>query len=162
VQKAFRFYFLRMIDLQQTTSDNEAFRLLIRELDKELRSLYNETQSVYDQYNIIENNKNVIVAYKDGVAAGCGCFKKFDDHSAEIKRMYVNPKYRGQKIAASILIALEKWAKELDFSSAVLETGNKQHVAIHLYQKSGYIVTENYGQYKNMPESICMYKPLPG
>jgi GNAT superfamily N-acetyltransferase len=143
VQKAFRFYFLRMIDLQQTTSDNEAFRLLIRELDKELRSLYNETQSVYDQYNIIENNKNVIVAYKDGVAAGCGCFKKFDDHSAEIKRMYVNPKYRGQKIA-------------------VLETGNKQHVAIHLYQKSGYIVTENYGQYKNMPESICMYKPLPG
>jgi N-acetylglutamate synthase-like GNAT family acetyltransferase len=94
VQKAFRFYFLRMIDLQQTTSDNEAFRLLIRELDKELRSLYNETQSVYDQYNIIENNKNVIVAYKDGVAAGCGCFKKFDDHSAEIKRMYVNPKYR--------------------------------------------------------------------
>lgn len=149
-----------MIDLQQTTGDNEAFRLLISELDKELWSHYNTTQAVYDQYNIIENNKNVIVAYKDGVAAGCGCFKNFDGHSVEIKRMYVKPEFRGQKIAASILNALEKWAKELNFSSAVLETGNKQHAAIHLYRKSGYIVTENYGPYKNMSASICMFKSL--
>ena len=149
-----------MVSLKRTNSDNEDFRILISELDKDLLARYEERQAVYDQYNIIENNQNVIVAYKDKLAVGCGCFKKFDDQSVEIKRMYVKPEYRGQKIAASILDALEKWASELNVLSTVLETGIKQHEAIHLYRKSGYIVVENYGPYKNMAESVCMHKQL--
>jgi GNAT superfamily N-acetyltransferase len=74
--------------------------------------------------------------------------------------MYVKPEYRGQGIAAAILDALEKWASELNISIAVLETGIKQNEAMHLYRKSGYIVIENYGPYKNMPESVCMQKRL--
>jgi GNAT superfamily N-acetyltransferase len=134
--------------------------LLISELDKELRSRYEEKQAIYDQYNIIENNRNVVIAYKDEMPVGCGCFKKFDDRSVEIKRMFVRPEYRGQKIAASILQELENWAIEFNISGTVLETGIKQHEAIHLYQKSGYIVVENYGPYKGLPESICMQKNL--
>ena len=149
-----------MIQLQRTNSDNEGFRLLIRELDKELRSRYAEQQDVYDQHNIIESNPNVLVAYKEGKAVGCGCFKKFDEESVEIKRMYVKAEYRGQKIAAQILQELEKWATELKIFTTVLETGNKQHEAIHLYRKSGYIVVENYGPYKNLPDSVCMKKQL--
>jgi GNAT superfamily N-acetyltransferase len=149
-----------MIRLERTTSDNEDFRLLISELDKELRSRYEEKQAIYDQYNIIENNRNVVIAYKDEVPVGCGCFKKFDDSSVEIKRMFVKPEYRGQKIAASILQELEDWAIEFNISGTILETGIKQHEAIHLYRKSGYIVVENYGPYKGLPESICMQKNL--
>jgi GNAT superfamily N-acetyltransferase len=149
-----------MIRLQRTTSDNEDFRLLIAELDKELQSRYEERQAIYDRYNIIENNRNVVIAYKDEMPVGCGCFKKFDDRSVEIKRMFVRPEYRGQKIAASILQELENWATELNISGTVLETGTKQHEAIHLYLKSGYIVVENYGPYKGLPESICMQKDL--
>jgi GNAT superfamily N-acetyltransferase len=149
-----------MIKLQRTTSDNEDFRLLISELDKELRSRYQEKQAIYDQYNIIENNPNVVIAYREEMPIGCGCFKKFDDRSVEIKRMFVRPEYRGQKIAASILQQLENWAIELNISGTVLETGIKQPDAIHLYRKSGYIVVENYGPYKGLPESICMQKNL--
>jgi putative acetyltransferase len=149
-----------MIKLQRTTSDNEDFRLLISELDKELRSRYQEKQAIYDQYNIIENNPNVVIAYREELPVGCGCFKKFDDRSVEIKRMFVRPEYRGQKIAASILQQLENWAIELNISGTVLETGIKQPDAIHLYRKSGYIVVENYGPYKGLPESICMQKNL--
>jgi GNAT superfamily N-acetyltransferase len=149
-----------MIKLQRTTSDNEDFRLLISELDKELRSRYQEKQAIYDQYNIIENNPNVVIAYREEMPVGCGCFKKFDDRSVEIKRMFVRPEYRGQKIAASILQQLENWAIELNISGTVLETGIKQPDAIHLYRKSGYIVVENYGPYKGLPESICMQKNL--
>ena len=149
-----------MIRLQRTTSDNEDFRLLIAELDKELQSRYEERQAIYDRYNIIENNGNVVIAYKDEMPVGCGCFKKFDDRSVEIKRMFVRPEYRGQKIAASILQQLENWAIEFNISGTILETGIKQHEAIHLYRKSGYIVVENYGPYKGLPESICMQKNL--
>ena len=149
-----------MIRLQRTTSDNEDFRLLIAELDRELLTRYEEKQAIYDRYNIVENNRNVVIAYKDEMPVGCGCFKKFDDHSVEIKRMFVKPEYRGQKIAASILQELENWAIELNISGTVLETGIKQHEAIHLYRKSGYIVVQNYGPYKGLPESICMQKNL--
>jgi GNAT superfamily N-acetyltransferase len=151
-----------MIRLQRTTSDNEDFRLLIPELDKELLSRYEERQAIYDRHNIIENNQNVIIAYKEEMPAGCGCFKRFDDRSVEIKRMFVKPEYRGQKIAASILQELENWAIELNISGTVLETGIKQPEAIHLYRKSGYIVVENYGPYKGLPESVCMQKHLVG
>jgi GNAT superfamily N-acetyltransferase len=74
--------------------------------------------------------------------------------------MYVKSGYRGQKIALLILDALEKWALELNISATVLETGTKQAEAIHLYLKSGYIVIENYGPYKNLQESVCMQKNL--
>ena len=149
-----------MIELKRTTSDNEGFRILIRELDKELRNNYDTVQAIYDQFNIIENNQNVIVAYGDGMPVGCGCFKKFGNHSVEIKRMFVKPGYRGQKIGASVLNELEKWAKELNNTSTILETGTKQIEAIQLYQKSGYIVIENYGPYKDLPDSVCMKKAL--
>ena len=149
-----------MIKLKRTNSDNEDFRLLIGELNKELWSRYDNMQAVYDKHNIIENNKNVLVAYKDEIAVGCGCFKKYNDKTVEIKRMYVKPEYRGKKIARLILDALEKWAIELNISATVLETGTKQAEAIHLYLKSGYIVVENYGPYKDLQESVCMQKNL--
>jgi putative acetyltransferase len=148
-----------MIKLQRTTSDNASFRSLIKELDRDLSGRYKE-QTQYDQHNIIESNRNVIVAYKDGEAVGCGCFKKFSEGIVEIKRMYVKPQHRGQKIAVSILQELEKWAGELNNTTTVLETGIRQEEAIHLYRKSGYLVIENYGPYKNMPESICMQKEI--
>ena len=50
--------------------------------------------------------------------------------------------------------------KRIKNTITVLETGIHQQEAIHLYRKSGYLVIENYGPYKNMPESICMQKEI--
>jgi len=41
-----------------------------------------------------------------------------------------------------------------------LETGKKQPEAIALYKKSGYKVIPNYGQYKNVSNSVCMQKEI--
>ena len=43
-----------------------------------------------------------------------------------------------------------------------LETGRKQPEAIALYQKSGYRLTENYGQYVGVENSVCMRIDLKG
>jgi GNAT superfamily N-acetyltransferase len=83
-----------------------------------------------------------------------------DDTSVEIKRMFVQPAERGKGIARSILTGLELWAKETGFSYTMLETGNNQPEAIALYQKAGYTVIPNYGQYSGMETSICMRKAL--
>ncbi|HEY9116189.1 MAG TPA: GNAT family N-acetyltransferase, partial [Roseivirga sp.] len=80
--------------------------------------------------------------------------------SIEIKRMYVLENFRGQGVAGLILTELEKWAKELGYSQSVLETGKRQPEAISLYTKHGYEVTENYGQYQGVANSVCFKKHL--
>jgi GNAT superfamily N-acetyltransferase len=74
--------------------------------------------------------------------------------------MYTLPEFRGKGIASKILSELELWAKEENYKSAVLETGFLQTDAISLYKKLGYVITENYGQYIGIENSICMKKSL--
>ena len=42
----------------------------------------------------------------------------------------------------------------------ILESGEPLVAAMALYRKIGYKVIPNYGQYKDMPDSICMRKEL--
>jgi len=78
----------------------------------------------------------------------------------EIKRMYVLENRRGEGIASVILRELEKWALELGYGKCLLETGKKQPEAIRLYQKNGYGIVPNFGQYQNMENSVCFEKNL--
>jgi GNAT superfamily N-acetyltransferase len=78
----------------------------------------------------------------------------------EIKRMFTRPEARGRGVASMILGELERWAFEMGNSRTVLETGLKQREAIHVYTKSGYVCTPNYGQYAGIENSICFEKRL--
>jgi putative acetyltransferase len=147
-----------MIKIVRTNSENPHFRNLTRSLDLELWSRYEAGQAAYDRHNKIENNETVVLIYLDEQAIGCGCIKKYSDDIAEIKRMYVKPNERGKGVAIMIVDELEKWAKELGFSKAVLETGVMQPEAIRLYEKLGYMNSEKYGPYVDMELSVCMSK----
>jgi GNAT superfamily N-acetyltransferase len=146
--------------LTRTNSNDPDFQKLVLELDKDLTSRYEERQAIYDQYNKVPDLQTVVVAYLNDVAVGCGAFKSFDRNSVEIKRMFVAVDQRGKGVASAILKELETWAAESGYSNAVLETGTKQYEAIAMYQKLGYKVIDNYGQYIGMDTSICMEKPL--
>ena len=147
--------------VKRTDCNDPDFRKLIHLLDNELRSRNGESvQEFFDQYNIIRDIDTVVLVYCDGMAVGCGCFKKFDINSAEIKRMYVMPGKRGQGIAVLILNELEAWAKELHYSNLVLETGTRLSEAVSLYKKYGFAVIENWGQYIGVKESVCMGKQV--
>lgn len=78
----------------------------------------------------------------------------------EVKRMYVLENRRGEGIASVILKALEDWAAELNYAKCVLETGKRQPEAIELYKKNGYQIVPNFGQYKNVENSVCFEKVL--
>lgn len=147
--------------LIRTNSDHPDFRALVVLLDQDLSIRDGEDHAFYAQFNKIEAIKEVVVAYKDDVAVGCGAIKPFSETEAEIKRMFVRPDNRGQGIARNILIELENWAQECHFTACVLETGKKQPEAIALYQKIGYIIISNYGQYIGVENSVCMRKVLP-
>lgn len=144
----------------KTNSDHAEFRKLIRELDLELRRNYEFAQDTYDQYNQVDTISHVMLAYVDGQAVGCGCFRVLNPETVEMKRMFVLREYRGLGISKQILAALESWAAELNFKTAVLETGDLQIEAIQLYRKYGYQSIPNYGPYADLPHSYCFEKSL--
>ena len=129
-------------------------------LDATLKILDGDDHEFYAQFNKSDAIKNVVVLYETELPAGCGAFKFYENKTVEIKRMYVLPEQRGKGMAGQILNELEKWAKELNYNCCVLETGIMQVEAIGLYQKAGYIVIPNYGQYQGVENSVCMQKSI--
>jgi len=149
-----------MLTIIRTTSDNIDFQFLVALLDQYLAIIDGDEHEFYAQYNKTATLKTVVVAYYNNSPVGCGAFKEFDEETAEIKRMFVLPEMRGKGIATDILKELEIWAKELKYKTCILETGKKQTDAIALYQKTGYDIIPNYGQYKHIENSVCMKKLL--
>lgn len=151
---------MKSLKLFRTGSDDKDFIELVRELDKVLMESDGEDHPFYDQFNKLDNIKHVVIAYSDGTAAGCGSIKRYDNVTAEVKRMYVHRQFRSKGIGRKILEELELWAKELNYSECILETGKKQKEAVGLYLNSGYEIIPNYGQYAGAELSICMRKKL--
>ena len=144
----------------RTNSNNIDFQELVKELDADLKIRDGEEHSFFAQFNKIDLINHVIVAYFNDEAVGCGAMKQYDDDTMEVKRMFVKPISRGNGIATIVLKEVENWAKELDFSKCILETGIKQPEAIALYQKNNYTQIPNYEQYEAVESSVCFEKTL--
>ncbi|NJI72345.1 GNAT family N-acetyltransferase [Sphingobacterium kitahiroshimense] len=145
----------------RTNSDNLDFQNLVSKLDHDLALKNGTANAFFTQYNKIDTIKNVVVVYdSDGQAVGCGAMKAYADDIIEIKRMFVLADKRGKGIASQILSELQDWAQELGYKKCILETGDKMIEAIGLYKKHQFNIIPNYGQYKNIENSICFEKEL--
>ena len=149
-----------MIKLIRTTGNNPDYVELTRQLDEELHGIYGELQCKYDVFNRVYDIDTVLIAYDDDNPIGCGCFKRYDDKTAEIKRMFVQLEFRNRKIAGLMLQELESWSIERGYSKFILETGSNQPQAVALYKRCGYRIIENFGQYEGDSNSICMFKEV--
>ncbi len=149
-----------MLNLHRSNITNTDFQQLVKLLDADLALRDGEDHAFYAPFNTSVNLQAVVVAYENNQPVGCGAFKAFGVNQVEIKRMFVHPDFRGRGIALHILQELETWARESGYMSTVLETGKKQPEAIRLYQKAGYQIIPNFGQYINVENSVCMEKQL--
>ena len=149
-----------MINIIRTNSDSKDFSSLVRLLDTDLAGRDGKDHPFYAQYNRIDKIKYVVVAYENDKPVGCGAIKEYTPNTMEVKRMYTLPECRGKGIATKILTELETWTRELSYSKCILETGKKQPEAIALYKKNGYKLIPNYGQYKEVENSVCFEKEM--
>jgi putative acetyltransferase len=143
-----------MIIVTRTTSDNEDFEKLVLQLDAYLAILDGDDHAFYSQFNKSNLLKNALIVYENKVPIAIGAYKEYDSATAEMKRMFTLPEHRRKGIASKVLSELETWAKEENYKTAVLETGYLQKDAIYLYQKLGYKIIENFGQYQGVENSI--------
>ncbi len=148
-----------MIEIIRTNSENIEFKKLVQLLNSDLAKRDGNTHSL-SQFNSITDLKYVVLALKEGESIGCGAISMYDFNSTEIKRMYVSPEVRGQRIGEKILSELEDWSRELESIKCILFTGSKQPEANKLYQRNGYCLIEKYGKLKDIPDSLCFAKDL--
>ncbi len=146
--------------ITRTNASNPDFIKLVARLDAYLTITDGDEHDFYDQYNKLDNIKYVIVLYENEKPVGCGAIKEYKPGVMEVKRMYTDPDFRGKGIATKILTELENWARELSAHKCILETGHRQIEAVGLYKKNNYKIAENYGQYKDVENSICFEKIL--
>ncbi|SEW18278.1 GNAT family N-acetyltransferase [[Clostridium] fimetarium] len=141
---------------------NPDFIILCHMLDTYLNHIVGceENRLQYIQYNKLEDIHDVIIVYDEAIPIGCASFKLFGNDIAEVKRVFIKEEYRGKGISKELLNLIEERAKEKGFKKLILESGEPLVQAMSLYKKSGYVIIENYGQYKCMKDSICMGKTI--
>ncbi|EIC84374.1 GNAT family N-acetyltransferase [Serratia sp. M24T3] len=150
-----------MLIIKPTVLNNAHFIELVRQLDAYQSAMY-PAESDYSMplEEMLANEHYAFIAEVNGVAAGCACLYICDDGLAEIKRVYVNPQFRGLGIADRLMAAVEAQALQLQLPSLYLETGVDHLAAIGLYKKRGFVITDCFGEYTYDPLSVYMVKPL--
>jgi putative acetyltransferase len=146
--------------IKRTHGSDKDFLSLIALLDHELWNELKEDQATYDPHNKVPDITTALVIYFNDGPVAIGCFRKYDENVAEIKRMFVKKNYRGKGLSKKILKELENWAIEKGFHTTILETSIHFNVAVNLYKASGYSIIPNYGPYSGLPDSVCMQKKL--
>lgn len=98
----------------------------------------------------------------DGVLAATGAAKVMsgDVEYAEIKRVFVDPRYRGLGLSVTIMTHLETELLKQGVTVFRLETGVKQPEALGLYRKLGYVERTPFGDYQLDPLSVFMEKQV--
>ena len=84
----------------------------------------------------------------DGKIAGTISLRKIREDAGEIKRMYVNPKFRGKKLGNLLIEEVIEISQGNEFSKLYLDTAHFMSSAISLYKKYGFKETTSY------PESV--------
>jgi N-acetylglutamate synthase-like GNAT family acetyltransferase len=101
----------------------------------------------------------------DGAIIGMGALHQTSKNTAEIKRMYIQPEYRGKGHGKTLLQQLLQKAIELEIHTIQLETAQFMTAAQNLYHNFGFIKRNEHHETEIPPQLkhiwLHMEKTLP-
>jgi GNAT superfamily N-acetyltransferase len=80
----------------------------------------------------------VTLVIEDGLAVTGGAFRRFDEHTAELKRIWTRATHRRRGLARLLLTELERVIDERGYTRIYLTTGSRQPGAKALYLAADY------------------------
>ncbi len=141
--------------------------------DQAFQNFYIKTEEYYSKivggkdkrkgfvpYNLSQSISDVLIAYDGDFPVGCAGLKAYSDEEVEIKRVWVEPEYRGKHIASQMMDLLELKSSELGYGKCILQTRPIMQDAVKLYESRGYTLIDNYPPYDKLEGAICMAKDL--
>jgi putative acetyltransferase len=136
---------------------------LLAEAGIEARALYPELFAPHSPAPTnapIGEREVYLLAWRDGVAVGCGALRRVDAATCEVRRMFVTRHARREGVGRALLARLEADAIALGYRKLVLETGVKQKAAMAMYRASGWRRIKAYGPFVDDPTSVCFGKAV--
>jgi len=131
-----------MISIRHITEEGNELNIirdLFRDYEKELdedicfQSFEEELKDPLKKYG--PPGGDILLAYWNHKIAGCIALTKLkEDRACEMKRLYVNPLFRKNKIGKILVEKLIASAKEKGYTAMRLDTLTKLEQAIRLYQ----------------------------
>ncbi len=151
------------ITIARCNVHSPGFTTLVRHLDAEMRALYPAESNHLDSIDDLAGSDAFVVGAFDFLQqVGCGAFKRMSDDSVygEVKRVFVEPTYRGLGISRRILDALEEEMERQGLAVSRLEAGAAGAEALSLYARAGYHRRGPFGAYRDDPNSVFFEKAL--
>lgn len=116
---------------------------LLEEYDRRYGTFFDPRGAIaemerYPATDFYPQHGNFMLLIRDNHVIGGGGFKFYDQHTAELKRIWTSQNYRRQGLAAKVVQELEKQAARQGYQKIYLTTGCRQPEAMQLYLKNGY------------------------
>lgn len=122
-----------LLAYRQEFNDDPCFTSFEEEL-RDIEALYSKPGKV----------KLVAVDEANGTIMGCVALRMLSLDMAEMKRLYVDPAYRGRGVGRALVEAILAKAREIGFQHMVLDTSFAMKAAISLYLGLGFTPIEPY------------------
>ena len=134
---------LRFVTVGQ---DDPLAEPLLAELAVEYATRYGATQAAvakwlrgYPADEFAPPNGGLLIGLLNDLPVTGGAFRRFDDTTAELKRIWTDSRYRRQGHAKALLAVLEADIAARGYRSIYLTTGDRQPEAEALYLATGYV-----------------------
>ena len=139
--------------------DDDRATGLIRQLNDDLDRTGDSHRSFrLGPDDIGEGRGCLVVAELDDAPVAFGAYRRTDDATAEIQRMYVAQSARGIRVGAAIIAELEAAATQGGLQRMLLETWPRQ---LPLLEQFGFRPCPCWGGHIASTTSICLEKALP-
>ncbi|MFW2242449.1 GNAT family N-acetyltransferase [Rhodococcus opacus] len=118
---------------------------LLEELAIEYSTRYGRTRdeiyedlSTYPAEEFAAPGGALLVVVEDGTSVAGGAFRRYDDTTAELKRIWTSSAHRRRGLGRIVLRELEAEIVRAGYSRIFLTTGPRQPEAVALYLAAGY------------------------
>lgn len=126
-------------------------------IDLSFQGFATELQTIDQQY--CRSTGALLLAYHQHNAVGCVALRALDQETAELKRLFVQPDYQGQRIGQRLLAQVIDTAQTLQYKRIQLDTLSTMESALKLYRRFGFYEIPPY-RYNPIEGAIYMEKQL--
>jgi len=102
----------------------------------------------------------LLLARHDGRAAGCIALKGHTTTTAELKRLYVRPGFRGAKIGWQLVTALVDEARKIGYRRIILDSHMSMTTAHAIYEAAGFRRVNPPGDFPEALKAVVVFMEM--